>query len=62
MEEIKAADMERQKFKCQDDSIRVALFYNSNYQSSNTKKFNMYLSNSSTSLGLKRRTAIMLGE
>ena len=39
MKEIKAADKERQNFKCQDDSIRVALLNSSNYESSNTKNF-----------------------
>ena len=60
MEEIKAADMERQKFKCQDDSIRVALLNNSNYESSNTENFTIYLSKLSFSVNLKFPTAIML--
>ena len=60
MEEMKPAETERQKSKCQDDSIRVALLNNSNYESSNTKNFTIYLSNLSTSINFKFPTAIML--
>ena len=60
MEEIKAADTERQKFKCQDDSIRVALLNNSKYESPNTKNFTIYLSHLSNSVNFKFPTAIML--